>query len=88
MPNDEWRDYVAKYYPGKTLTPRPARELDGTAPISCYPALRSGVKLTKWTTGDDIQFRKTDKHAYRFVGVTPDCEPGKAFVQWRLGDPE
>ena len=88
MPNDEWRDYIETYYPDKKLTPRPAKEIDGSAPIACYPAFRAGMKLTNWTTGADIQYRDTDKNSYRFVSVTPDCEPGKAYVRWMLGDPE
>lgn len=88
MPNDQWRDYIAAYYPDKKLTPRTAKEIDGSAPIACYPALRDGAKLMNWTTGGNIQYRNTEKNRYRFVSATPDCEPGKTYVRWGLGDPE
>ncbi|TDH57590.1 hypothetical protein E2F47_02020 [Mycobacterium eburneum] len=88
IPNTEWRAYVAKYYPGKTLSQRPSKEIDGSVPAECIPAFRSGTELSHWITGEDIQYRNTNNHVYRFVRVTPDCEPGKAFVQWRLGEPE
>ncbi len=88
MPNDEWRDYIAGYYPDAVLTPRPSKERDGSAPIVCYPSLRSGAELTNWTTGDDIQYRDTDYSVYRFVSITPDCAPGKAYIRWSLDDPK
>lgn len=89
MPNDQWRDYVAKYYPDKQLSQSPAnKETDGSVPPMCIPAFRSGTKLTSWTTGAKIQYRNTDKSAIRGVVVTPDCEPGKAYVQWSLGSPK
>ncbi|TDH56697.1 hypothetical protein E2F47_06090 [Mycobacterium eburneum] len=89
MPNDQWRDYVAKYYPGTTFTRFPAnKETDGSVPLMCIPAFRSGVKLVKLVTGDDIQYRKTKDKVHRTVIVTPDCEPGKAYLQWRLSDAE
>ncbi|MEZ0366127.1 hypothetical protein ACAG26_20845 [Mycobacterium sp. pUA109] len=83
MPNDQWRDYVAKYYPGKTLSQFPYATAY-EAPAECIPAFRSGAKLVMWVTGDEIQFRKTDHNMRRSVSVTPDCEAGKALVQWRL----
>jgi hypothetical protein len=89
MPNDQWRDYVAKYYPDKQLSQSPAsKETDGGVPPMCIPAFRSGTKLTSWTTGAKIQYRNTDKYAVRGVVVTPDCEPGKAYVQWSLSNPK
>ncbi|WP_234824541.1 hypothetical protein [Mycobacteroides abscessus] len=87
MPNDQWRDYAAKYYPGKPLSERPSKEVDGSVPAMCIPAFRSGVKLSHWIAGENIQSRN-DTLAYRFISVTPDCEPNKAFVQWRLSGPE
>lgn len=45
---------------------------------------RSGVKLTTWVTGDDIEYRDTGSHKRRSVFVTPDCEPCRAYVQWML----
>jgi len=88
LPNDQWPGYVDEYYPGATLQQFPAREMDGSAPLECLPALRSGTKLVVWSTGADIQFADTDKHAFRSVSVTPDCISGKTLVQWQLGDLE
>lgn len=86
MPNDEWRTYLATYYPDTQLKQLPSRELDGSVPAMCIPAFRAGVKLSRWTTGEYIQWRDTNKQRLRGVVVTPDCEPGKAYVQWVLGD--
>ena len=88
MPNDQWRDYVAHYYPGKTLREHAARENDGSASPLCFAVLRTGTKLSSQMVGDDIQYRNTNKHAFRMVSVTPDCQPGKAYVQWILGRPK
>lgn len=86
MPNDQWRGYVAKYYPGKTLSQFPiASELDGSVPAMCIPAFRSGTKLTAWVAAGEIQYRNTDQQTDRTVRVVPDCEPNKAYVQWMLG---
>lgn len=87
MPNDQWRDYAAKYFPGKQLSERPSKELDGSVPAMCIPAFRSGTKLSHWIAGENIQ-SGTNRLEYRFISVTPECEPGKAFVQWRLSAPE
>ncbi|MBF9315607.1 hypothetical protein [Mycobacteroides chelonae] len=85
MPNDKWRDYITEYYPGKALTPFPiTSDLDGSVPATCIPAYRSGVKLTTWVAGEDIQYRDTGRQKRRSVFVTPDCEPDKAYVQWTL----
>ena len=87
MPNDQWRDYVAKSYPEKQLSRTPlVKETDGSVPAMCLPAFRSGTKLEQWSTTDRIQFRDTDKSKIRGVTVTPDCEPGKTYVQWILVD--
>ncbi|ORB58659.1 hypothetical protein BST43_09665 [Mycobacteroides saopaulense] len=87
IPNDQWRDYATKYYPGKALSERPSKEVDGSVPAMCIPAFRAGTKLSHWIAGENIQSRD-NRLEYRFISVTPDCEPGKAFVQWRLSDPE
>ncbi|OBB88655.1 hypothetical protein A5779_00080 [Mycolicibacterium peregrinum] len=85
MPNDEWRAYLATYYPDKQLEHLPPLTRYET-PAMCLPALRAGVKLSRWTIGEYIQWRNTDKQRLRGVVITPDCEPGKAYVQWVLGD--
>lgn len=87
MPSNEWRDYVEHYYPGKKLDEQPVRENDGSASPLCFAVLRSGTKLSELTVDDRIQYRNTNKHVFRMVSVTPDCQPGKAYVQWILGRP-
>ncbi|OHU32322.1 hypothetical protein [Mycobacteroides chelonae] len=84
IPNDQWRDYASKYpldqfeefpYPSEYVVP-----------AMCLPVARTGVKLTSWIAGDEILYLDTDKRAHRSMTVTPDCELGKAYVQWSLSD--
>lgn len=86
MPNDQWRAYVAGYYPDTPLRPFPVKELN--APLECIPAVRAGVKLVIWSAGDDIPYKDTDQTMFRSISVTPDCEPGEAHVEWMLDLPE
>lgn len=86
MPNDKWREYVAKY----SLSPLEQSPYisQSVVPVWCVPAARAGVQLTRWVAGGDIQYFDTGMHAYRSVSVTPDCEPGNAYVIWVLGKPK
>lgn len=86
MPNDQWREYVAKY----SLSPLEQSPYisPSVVPSWCMPAARAGTTLTRWVAGGDIQYLDTDLHAYRSVSVTPDCEPGNAYVIWVLGKPK
>ncbi len=87
IPNDQWRGYVDKYYPGKTLSEFSSKT-EYEYPSVCIAAFRSGAQLVKWVTSDEIQYLDTDQTAHRSVSVIPDCEPGKAYVRWSLGDPK
>ncbi|WP_083336086.1 hypothetical protein [Mycobacteroides saopaulense] len=86
MPNDEWRDYLAKY----ALKPELSKlkyTTEYEVPPDCIPAFRTKGNLEHWTAGGNIKWRKTDRDAYRFVSVIPDCEPGRAMLLWQL-DPK
>ncbi|SHQ64410.1 Uncharacterised protein [Mycobacteroides abscessus subsp. abscessus] len=87
MPNDQWRSYVDKYYPGKTLSEFTSKT-EYEYPSVCIAAFRSGVHLVKWVTSDEIQYLDTDQTAHRSVSAIPDCEQGKAYVRWSLDKPK
>ncbi|SHS97040.1 Uncharacterised protein [Mycobacteroides abscessus subsp. abscessus] len=86
MPNDQWRDYASKYPLDQfEEVPYPTEYV---VPAMCLPVARTGVKLTSWIAGDLIQYLDTGQRAHRSITVTPDCESGKAYVQWGLNTPQ
>lgn len=88
MPNDQWRSYIAKYYPGQTFSRFPYTK-EYFIPTPCVDAARTGVIMTEWIIeGDDIAYFHTGKTAHRFVSITPDCKPGLAYVHWLLENPK
>lgn len=87
LPNDEWRRYLATYYPNNTPAQNPFVEPHDNAPAPCFPTQDDGAALVAWTISDDIQFRNTNKHARRVITLIPDCQPGKTYVKWSLSRP-
>lgn len=83
MPNSEWREYVAEYYPNATMSEFPPLTLYET-PVLCRAALNTGVNLAQYVTGDDITVGRSKHTMRRAVLVTPNCQDGKALVQWVL----
>jgi hypothetical protein len=47
MPNDQWRAYITKYYPGQTFSQYPY-EKECSIPTPCLDAGRAGVTMTQW----------------------------------------
>lgn len=87
MPNDDWRSYLAGYYPGGAEKSKLAYS-SGTVPPACTQAFRDGVPLQAWIAGDEIPYFDTDTNARRRVTVTTDCKPGLSFVRWTLYQPK
>lgn len=86
MPNDDWRRYLADYYPdGAKKSKLPYS--NGTVPPACTRAFRDGIPLTAWTASDDIPYFGTSENARRRVTVTEDCKPGLSFIHWTLYSP-
>lgn len=83
MPNDQWRDYVQGYFPGRDLTSEAiTSELHGEVPPLCIQAFRDGHPLSSRSASDEIRWFDTDLRYRRGVSVVPECEPGQAYITW------
>lgn len=87
MPNDEWRGYLASYYPNSIRQSKIARNNEGLIPAACTRAFRDGVTFRAWVAEDRIRYFDSDKSSTRHVSVLTDCKPNLALVQWRLYNP-